>query len=201
MSDFQYGYSVLCVCLCCSAALTHFNCGMLQHLDDMSILRHCATHLFSHLADSCAPMSKLTPSLTHGEVYTVATCHECSCHDGFVNCTKTDVTRDCPELTCHEDQRVTEEGTCCPVCRGETRSYIWTWWCISWLHFSEQDYCGLGHDCHHRAECKNGIFNYSCHCQSGFKVKVVCFHYCYPIVSLISWHQSTRYLNSKLNQH
>ena len=50
--------------------------------------------------------------------------------------------------------------------------------------FSEQDYCGLGHDCHHQAECKNGIFSYSCHCQSGFQVKMVCFHYCYPIVSL-----------------
>ena len=72
-----------------------------------------------NLTDSCAPMPKLTPLLTHGEVYTVATCHVCSCHDGFVNCTKTDVTRDCPELSCPEEQRVTEEGTCCPVCRGD----------------------------------------------------------------------------------
>ena len=99
-----------CTCNLCNISILLF------------LLRHNATKCKPNVADSCAPMSKLTPSLTHGEVYTVATCHVCSCHDGFVNCTKTDVTRDCPDLTCPQDQRVTEEGTCCPVCRGETRN-------------------------------------------------------------------------------
>ena len=126
-------------------------------------------------------MPKLTPFLTHGQGYTVATCHVCSCHDGFVNCTKTDVTRDCPALTCPEEQRVTEEGTCCPVCRGEgnmSRMCFMNYHVESVLHellFSEPDYCGLGHDCHPWAECKNGIFNYSCHCQLGFQVKIGLF--------------------------
>ena len=32
------------------------------------------------------------------------------------------------------------------------------------------DYCSRGHQCHADADCKNGIFNYSCHCHQGFQV-------------------------------
>ena len=48
--------------------------------------------------------------------------HVCLLRDGFVNCTKLDQARDCPRLSCGAEQRLLEEGTCCPVCRGQWTS-------------------------------------------------------------------------------
>jgi len=99
---------------------------------------------------SCEPLDKLTPFLTHGEVFVPKRCHSCECNDGHVECSRVDPEKDCPELSCPSNQRIVEEGKCCPICR-------------------EFDFCSRGHDCHPRAECKNGIFNYSCHCNQGFQ--------------------------------
>jgi len=98
----------------------------------------------------CEPLDKLTPFLTHGEVFVPKRCHSCECNDGHVQCSRIDQEKDCPKLSCPSNQRIVEEGKCCPICR-------------------EYDFCSRGHNCHPRADCKNGIFNYSCHCNQGFQ--------------------------------
>ena len=89
--------------------------------------------------------------LTHGQEWSPRRCHLCRCSDGHVECANQEPL--CPALDCPHSQRIVEEGKCCPVC-------------------IESDRCSRPHDCHPRAKCKNGIFNYSCHCNEGFKVRL-----------------------------
>ena len=89
-------------------------------------------------------------------------CHVCRCEDGHVQCSNQEQL--CPPLSCPETEVLVQEGEGCPVCR-------------------EQDYCARGHDCHPgRATCTNGIFNYSCHCNEGFKVELSA-----PVVMMDWW--------------
>ena len=39
------------------------------------------------------------------------------------------------------------------------------------LFSSEFNFCSGGHGCHDDATCRNGIFNYTCHCNEGFQVR------------------------------
>jgi len=99
---------------------------------------------------ACEPLDDLTPHLTHGETFVPRRCTLCQCRDGSVECDTMVPELDCPKLDCDQADQITEEGSCCPVCR-------------------EFDFCSGPHGCHEDASCRNGIFNYTCHCNQGFQ--------------------------------
>ena len=72
------------------------------------------------VSEPCEPLDKLTPFLTHGEVFVPKRCHTCECNDGHVECSRIDQEKDCPKLSCPSNQRIVEEGKCCPICRGKS---------------------------------------------------------------------------------
>ena len=142
---------------------------------------------------SCEPLDDLTPRMTHGETFIPKRCTLCECkyvsiylmdilyilnlfhisRDGSVECITMSEDLDCPALNCSKEEQILEEGKCCPICRGDTLSsppfrsprFLTLKNC-----FSEYDFCSRGHNCHKQSNCRNGIFNYSCHCNQGFRV-------------------------------
>ena len=100
---------------------------------------------------ACEPLDELTPHLTHGETFVPRRCTLCECRyssqlkpskcetfflqkkkatiilksgcrDGSVECDTLVPELDCPKLTCLEADQITEEGSCCPICRGAVSS-------------------------------------------------------------------------------
>ena len=90
-----------------------------EHTIFVSIFLLVKIETYEFILASCEPLDKLTPFLTHGEVFVPKRCHSCECNDGHVECSRVDPEKDCPELSCPSNQRIVEEGKCCPICRGK----------------------------------------------------------------------------------
>ena len=138
---------------------------------------------------SCESLDDLTPQMTHGETFVPKRCTLCECkyvsikymdilhilnlfhifRDGSVECVTMSEDLDCPALKCSKEEQILEEGKCCPICRGKTLSFSLLR-SPNFQPFSEYDFCSRGHNCHKQSNCRNGIFNYSCHCNQGFQV-------------------------------
>ena len=118
--------------------------------------------------------------MAHGSSHRPRRCVECNCDNGRISCTRQDPIHDCPKLNCPIEDQIHEEGECCKVCKGmlvnwwlpgRKASYIFaerTWW-VTLLFFCLADFCSRGgHNCHPEATCRNGLYNYTCHCHQGF---------------------------------
>ncbi|CAH2063103.1 unnamed protein product, partial [Iphiclides podalirius] len=86
----------------------------------------------------------------HGDRYTPKECAECVCHDGNMQCTRTDPETACPPLPCDPADQFTVPGECCKFCPGV-------------------DYCSMGHSCDENATCMNLNTKYTCKCNQGFR--------------------------------
>ena len=116
----------------------------------------------------------------HGEKFSPEQCQECLCVNGHFKCSRQN---NCPALHCPEHLQVLEEGQCCKICQGKgqsknlfletppiTRPPRYNGASKNTLFFSTEDFCGRhgSANCHADADCRNGLFNYTCQCKEGF---------------------------------
>ncbi|GAB6022819.1 NEL-like 2 (chicken) [Chamberlinius hualienensis] len=86
----------------------------------------------------------------HGEQVSPRECIDCACQDGTMHCEKMNPSKQCPTLTCPEEEQFGVPGECCKFCPGV-------------------DYCTQGHKCHVNATCVNMRTGYTCQCNEGFE--------------------------------